>query len=91
MRGSAPRMEPRFPVWDWVDPFAPPDRPGESRTDPYLVATAYFARSAEVLGLAAGVLGRDEEQARYQALAAEVRAAFLRGFAPPVAAWSARA
>ena len=72
-----------FQFGDWVDPFAPPDRPGESRTDPYLVATAYFARSAEVLGLAAGVLGRDEEQARYQALAAEVRAAFLREFAAP--------
>ena len=43
---------------DWLDPNAPPDKPGAARTPPYVVATAYFARSAELLGQAAGVLGR---------------------------------
>ncbi|HMO59427.1 MAG TPA: alpha-L-rhamnosidase, partial [Roseiflexaceae bacterium] len=43
---------------DWLDPSAPPDNPGAARTSPYVVATAYFARSAEVVALAADVLGR---------------------------------
>ncbi len=33
-----------FQLGDWLDPAAPPDRPGDSRTDPRLVATAYHAR-----------------------------------------------
>ncbi|HEY3111405.1 MAG TPA: family 78 glycoside hydrolase catalytic domain, partial [Chloroflexota bacterium] len=65
-----------FQFGDWLDPSAPPDRPGAGRTDPYLVATACFARSAELLGRAAGVLGRADDAARYLALADEVRAAF---------------
>ena len=55
-----------FQFGDWLDPSAPPDRPAEARTDPYLVATAYFARSAELVGQAAGVLGRAEDEAHYQ-------------------------
>ena len=35
-----------FQFGDWLDPTAPPDDPGSGRTDPALVATAYFARSA---------------------------------------------
>ena len=72
-----------FQFGDWLDPAAPPDRPGDARTDKHLVATAYFARSAELVGLAAGVLGRAEEEAAYKALATEVRAAFAREYVTP--------
>jgi alpha-L-rhamnosidase len=72
-----------FQFGDWVDPAAPPERPGASRTDPYLVATAYFARSADLLGQIAGVLNRPRDQVRYQALAAEVRAAFAEEYVAP--------
>ncbi len=72
-----------FQFGDWLDPNAPPDRPADARTSPYVVATAYFARSADLLGQTAGVLGRAEEQARYSALAAEVRAAFNREYVTP--------
>jgi alpha-L-rhamnosidase len=72
-----------FQFGDWLDPNAPPDRPGAAKTDPGLVATAYFARSAELLGRAAGVLGRAGEETRYLALADEVRAAFDREYATP--------
>jgi alpha-L-rhamnosidase len=65
-----------FQFGDWLDPGAPPDRPGDARTDPHIVATAYFARSAELLGQAAGVIGRTDEAARYLALASQVREAF---------------
>jgi alpha-L-rhamnosidase len=72
-----------FQFGDWLDPNAPPDKPGAARTSPQIVATAYFARSAELTALAAGVLGRAEDQQRYRALAAEVREAFNREYVTP--------
>jgi alpha-L-rhamnosidase len=72
-----------FQFGDWLDPAAPPDRPAAGRTDMHLVATAYFARSAELLGMAAGVIGRDADEARYRALAEQVRAAFADEYIAP--------
>lgn len=74
--GEQRLWESGYQFGDWLDPTAPPERPDAARTDPHLVATAYFARSAELLGRAAGVLGRGEEEAYYLAIAAEVRDAF---------------
>ena len=68
---------------DWLDPKAPPDNPRDARTAPEIVATAYFARSAELVARVAQVLGRDADAARYAALAAEVRAAFAREYVTP--------
>jgi alpha-L-rhamnosidase len=68
---------------DWLDPKAPPDAPWDARTEPAVVATAYFAHSAELLGKAARVLGRAADQARYLALAAEIRDAFAREYITP--------
>jgi alpha-L-rhamnosidase len=68
---------------DWLDPKAAPEKPGDARTAPYVVATAYFARSAELLGQAAGGLGRGADETRYLALAAEVRDAFAREYVTP--------
>ncbi|HWE60762.1 MAG TPA: family 78 glycoside hydrolase catalytic domain [Chloroflexota bacterium] len=72
-----------FQFGDWLDPNAPPDRPAGGHTDPHLVATAYFARSAELLGLAAGIIGRSDDAERYLALAAQVREAFNREYVSP--------
>lgn len=72
-----------FQFGDWLDPAAPPDRPGDARTDPSLIATAYFARSAELVSQAAQVLGLPEEQARYLALAVGVREAFNQEYVTP--------
>ena len=72
-----------FQFGDWLDPAAPPASPGDARTDPYLIATAYFARSAELVGRTAGVLGRVEQEAHYLALADEVRRAFAREYVTP--------
>ncbi|WP_082978949.1 family 78 glycoside hydrolase catalytic domain [Arthrobacter sp. B6] len=68
---------------DWLDPSAPPEDAARAQTDPDVVASAHFARSAEVLGKAAAVLGRDNDAARYATLAEEVRAAFARSFVTP--------
>jgi alpha-L-rhamnosidase len=68
-------IEKGFDFGDWL-------RPGDSFSDlvavnvrPREVATAYFEHSARVLAAAAGVLGRDDDQIRYAALADRVRAA----------------
>ena len=66
-----------FQLGDWLDPAAPPDQPAAARTDPHLVATAYFAYSARRLGETAAVLGLDHDAAQYRLLAEEVRLAFL--------------
>jgi alpha-L-rhamnosidase len=68
---------------DWLDPRAPADAPWDARTEQAVVATAYFARSAELLGRTAGVLGRAADQAHCLALAAEIRDAFASEYVTP--------
>jgi len=69
-----------FQLGDWLDPDAPPDQPWRAKTDAVLVATAYFARSAQLVGRAARVLGRSELAEEYEQLADEVRRAFRNEF-----------
>lgn len=61
---------------DWLDPNAPPDDPALAVTDPYLVATAYFAWSAETLAQTAAALGLTADAERYHRLHLEVADAF---------------
>lgn len=72
-----------FQFGDWLDPAAPPDKPGAARTNPHLIATAYFARSTELVGRAAGVLGRSEDEERYRTLASRIRDAFAAEYVSP--------
>ncbi|MGY5766552.1 glycoside hydrolase family 78 protein [Brachybacterium sp. DNPG3] len=62
---------------DWLDPSAPPEDPAKALTDRHLVATAFFARSSQLLARTAAVLGEEDLAVRYAALAEEVRLAFL--------------
>ncbi|WP_026409958.1 family 78 glycoside hydrolase catalytic domain [Actinomyces dentalis] len=61
---------------DWLDPSAPPDNPLQAMTDPHLVATAFFARSARIVSQWAAVLGRDDDARRYGDLADAVGEGF---------------
>ena len=72
-----------FQFGDWLDPSAPPDNPADARTPGFLIASAYFARSAELVGLSAGLLGHQSEADHYLKLADEVRAAFNREYVTP--------
>jgi alpha-L-rhamnosidase len=72
-----------FQLGDWLDPTAPHDAPFEAQADPDVVATAYLARSAEVVGLAAAVAGDADVAEKYARLAGEVRDAFAREFVTP--------
>ncbi|MGC9467397.1 MAG: family 78 glycoside hydrolase catalytic domain [Anaerolineae bacterium] len=72
-----------FQFGDWLDPAAPPENPGAARTPGFIVATAYFARSAEIVGEAARVLGHDDVADHYLELAQEVREAFNWEYVTP--------
>ncbi len=72
-----------FQLGDWLDPAAPPHDPSDARTDRYLVATAYFARSARTVARMAAVLGRTDDEAAYVRLADEIDAAFAAAYVLP--------
>ena len=72
-----------FQFGDWLHPAAPPERPGDASTDHHLVATAYFARSAELVGLSAHVLGLLTEEVHYLSLATKIREAFAKEYVTP--------
>ena len=73
----------QFQLGDWLDPTAPPDNPAAAKADPDVIATAYFARSAEILTRSAAVLGDEASAKRYGELAARVRQAFADNYATP--------
>jgi alpha-L-rhamnosidase len=72
-----------FQFGDWLDPTAPPDAPFKAQADPDVIATAYLARSAEVVGLAAAVVGEAGAAEKYGRLASEVRDAFGHQYVTP--------
>lgn len=63
---------------DWLDPDAPPTAPSKGKTEPALVATAYFAWSTRRLADTARVLDKTDDEEYYARLAQEVQVAFLR-------------
>ncbi|GGZ41433.1 alpha-L-rhamnosidase [Streptomyces bluensis] len=68
---------------DWLDPDAPPEKPGDAKTDAGIVATAYFFRSADLTAKAAALLGRDDDARRYADLAARIGQAFRDAYVTP--------
>ncbi len=51
-----------------------------SRTDRDLLATAYFAHSADLVARASAVCGQEEQTRRYSALCADIKASFVERF-----------
>ncbi|MFF5965139.1 family 78 glycoside hydrolase catalytic domain [Streptomyces collinus] len=76
LAGESGLWDRSFQFGDWLDPAAPADHPAEARTASEIVATAYLARSAEIVAETAQLLGHDAQAQRYAALAAETRSAF---------------
>lgn len=62
---------------DWL---APGYRPSEAPTPYVLIATAYFARTADLTARAAAELGRPDAAQRNRALFEKIKAAFRREF-----------
>ena len=65
-----------FQFGDWLDPTAPPDKPGDSKADNGVVATACLYRDARILQQTAQLLDRNEDAQRFADLAERTRAAF---------------
>ncbi len=82
---AGPRLlwEGRFQFGDWLDPAAPPSRPGDATTDRDLVASAHLFRSTDLLARAAALLGHDDDAAHYRKLAEDVRVTFVREYVTP--------
>jgi alpha-L-rhamnosidase len=68
---------------DWLDPSAPPDKPGDAKVDGDIVATAYFARSLRIVAESAELLGETDDIARYTELADRARDAFVAEYVTP--------
>jgi alpha-L-rhamnosidase len=73
----------QFQLGDWLDPTAPPDNPAAAKADPDVIATAHFARSAEILSRSAEVLGDEASAQHYGELADRVRQAFADNYVTP--------
>ena len=72
-----------FQLGDWLDPAAPPDKPGDSQTDRHLVATAYHARTARILAEVAHILRRQDDAEHYALIAERAAAAFRAEWVSP--------
>jgi alpha-L-rhamnosidase len=80
LAGERRLWEGGFQFGDWLDPDAPADFPADAKTDPDIVASGYLYRSTDFVARAAARLGNGADAARYAALAAEVKTAFLREY-----------
>ncbi|WP_432974803.1 glycoside hydrolase family 78 protein [Dactylosporangium sp. CA-233914] len=72
-----------FQFGDWLDPAAPLSSPRQGRTDPQLVASAYFAKVAREMAATAQALGHSRDAQHFAALAERVRAAFRAEYVTP--------
>ncbi|MCR2792808.1 glycoside hydrolase family 78 protein [Microbacterium sp. zg.Y625] len=69
-----------FQFGDWLDPAAPPEHPGASRTPKALVATASAFRTFTLVAAAADALGDAEAAEHFRTRAADVRRGFTQAF-----------
>lgn len=69
-----------FQYGDWCDPDAPPREPGNGKTDKYLMAQAFYARTTAQMAQIARLLGEDAAAAVYAALAERVKQAFQAAY-----------
>ncbi|MDQ1125579.1 alpha-L-rhamnosidase [Microbacterium sp. SORGH_AS 505] len=73
----------RMQLGDWLDPAAPPDKPGQAKVDSDIVASAYYARSLRQVADAARLLGLETDAAHYGTLAERSRRAFTAEYVTP--------
>lgn len=69
-----------FQFGDWLDPDAPPDQPWAGKADPGVVATASAYRTACIVAESSALCGRNDDAAKFGAMAEELRTAFRRRY-----------
>ncbi|ABS04008.1 alpha-L-rhamnosidase [Kineococcus radiotolerans] len=65
---------------DWLDPDAPPEDAAGGKTDRYLVASAYFCRTTQIMAQTAALLEQTADAEHFADLARRVRSAFRHEF-----------
>ncbi|KAL1594380.1 hypothetical protein SLS60_010140 [Paraconiothyrium brasiliense] len=65
---------------DWLDPVAPPDDPGNARTDGVLVANEFLIRVTRIFAQLCAALGKSELAIKYTEDAARLKALFQRRY-----------
>lgn len=73
----------RWQLGDWLDPGAPPEDPGNGRTDGVLVADAYLVHVTSVLAKICSILGKHELSSKYQRDAKELKERFQHKYITP--------
>ncbi|KAJ5097744.1 hypothetical protein N7456_008465 [Penicillium angulare] len=68
---------------DWLDPTAPPDHPGNSRTDGTLVADAYLVHVTRTLSSIARIVDQSADATRYEADYEVLKARFQKKYVSP--------
>ncbi|KAF5014614.1 hypothetical protein F66182_14335, partial [Fusarium sp. NRRL 66182] len=74
-------------IWqlgDWVDPAAPANEPGNSRTDGTLVADAYLVYVTSIMSSISEILGFQEERKRYASDFLALKKAFHAKYVTPL-------
>lgn len=73
----------KWQLADWLDPSAPPEDPGNGRTDSILVANAYLVHTTFVFSRLCKVLDKPELAERYAQDAQRLKALFQRRYITP--------
>lgn len=68
---------------DWLDPAAPPEDPGNARTDGVFVANAYLIRVTQVFSRICTLLGKHDLSKQYAAQADDLLALFQHKYITP--------
>ncbi|KAI8273547.1 hypothetical protein K4K56_002031 [Colletotrichum sp. SAR 10_98] len=73
----------KWQLADWLDPTAPPDDPGNGRTDSILVANAYLVHTTLVFSRLCAELGKVDLAARYEGNGERLKKLFQRRYITP--------
>lgn len=73
----------RWQLSDWLDPSAPPEDPGNGRTDGVLVADAYLIRVTVVMAKVCQLLGKAELSTVYTKDAHDLKQMFAQKYMSP--------
>ncbi|OQD89900.1 hypothetical protein PENANT_c002G06985 [Penicillium antarcticum] len=72
-----------FQLGDWLDPTAPPDQPGNARTDGTLVADAYLVHVTKVIAEISSMIGEEAKASRYETEYRSLKSRFQTKYVTP--------
>ncbi|KAJ5749171.1 uncharacterized protein N7511_010867 [Penicillium nucicola] len=72
-----------FQLGDWLDPTAPPDQPGNARTDGTLVADAYLVHVTKILAEISSIIGESCNADRYATEYQSLKSRFQTKYVTP--------